>query len=363
MWPSILYDSLEIGFAYTSFKWANAARHNAGVMCVVISLRNRSGEPKYLFGHTAKMTVRNINAYLLAAADIFIQEGRDPLSGLPPLRYGSFALDDGNFTLSQREFDQIVSESPQASAFLRSFIGAKELLQGDRRYCVWITASQYPEALRIPDLERRIEKVRMWRSHSDRATTAKLADVPYRFAEIRQPDVAYWAFPTVSSERRNYLPIDRLQANVIASNQLYVIPDPDPCLFGLFSSRMHMVWIRAVGGRLKTDIRYSASLIYNSFPVPKLKDPQKLMIERTVFEILDAREHHTDLTLAQMYDPDGMPGDLRNAHDELDEAIDRIYRKRPFGSDDDRLELLFDMYEAAVAGAEFQHEFDLMADA
>lgn len=343
LWPHIFALGLEIHFCHLSFKWQNNAKKNAAVICVIIGVRGKSEGPKTIYsGHLAKKA-KNINAYLADAANIFIQPRKGPLSDLPLVNYGSFALDDGNYTLTQAEADSLLKQHPTAAKFLRPFVGAKELLQGGARYCLWLK-DDLDEALAHAEIRKRYERVRQWRLSSDRDTTVKLASTAHLFAEIRQPKKNYLAIPTVSSERRKYLPIDFLEQRTIASNQIYVVPDATPTLFGILASRMHMVWIHSVGGKLKNDYRYSAALLYNNLAVPDLSEAKSKEIEAHVLRILAIREHHSESTLARLYDPDEMPSDLAQAHRTLDAVIEGCYGLASNCTDEDRLSAMFKLY-------------------
>ncbi|MCF6345281.1 MAG: N-6 DNA methylase [Thiomicrorhabdus sp.] len=349
LWPHIL-DTLEIFFAHQSFKWTNNAKGNAGVTCVVVGVRaSSSKEAKYLFNNNLASEIQHINAYLSNASDIYIQNRRKQVSSLNPINYGSFALDDGNYTISKQERELIISRFPNSSPFLKRFAGAKELIQGGDRYCVWIENSQLKDALKVPVLHEKIEKVRKWRLASKREATKKLGANPHRFAENRQPSATYLAFPTISSERRTYIPIAFLSEDVIASNQIYVVDNAETYTFSIISSRIHMTWVRAVAGRLKTDYRYSSALCYNTFPFPDITKAQKTSLEDHVFNVLDEREKHPEKTMAELYDPDKMPKGLRQAHHDMDLAVEQCYRKTPFKNDEERLEYLFKLYEKMIA--------------
>ena len=345
LWKHLLEHNVEINFAYQSFKWTNNAKGNAGVTCAIIGLRNVSNKPKCIFNEGIKVEAKNINGYLIDANNTYVPGAKKQISSLPSINYGSFALDDGNYTLSEKEYLDIINSHSDAHLFLRKFIGAKELIQGVKRYCVWINEDNYTQAKQIPMINDRIQKVRKWRSESNRNSTVKLAEMPYRFAEIRQPSSFYIALPTVSSERREYIPMAYLNSDTIASNQVFIIPNAPSWVLGVVTSRMHMVWVRAVAGRLKTDYRYSAELCYNTFPFPDITDKQKKIIEMHVNNILAEREKHSDKTMAELYDPDKMPQGLREAHHSLDLTIEKCYRQAPFESDEKRLEHLFKRYE------------------
>ncbi len=347
LWPHIL-DEYEIDYAYQSFKWSNNAKKNAGVTCVIIAVRLKSQKKKRLFTGNVLTEVENINAYLSPSDNIFIHSRRKPISNMPALDYGSFALDDGNFTISEPEYRKIIQEYPEADKFLKPFIGAFEFLRGVKRYAVWIEDKNYQEALHIPVLRDKIKKVEAWRENSDRKSTKKLAQVPHKFAEIRYKDRNCIIMPIITSERRDYIPAGYLTRQTVVSNQAFAIYDAEPWVFGMLISRMHMVWVRAVAGQLETRIRYSSAVVYNNFPVPPLTGSEKADVKERVLSILDARESHSEKTLAQLYDPDKMPDDLRLAHQELDEAVDKIYRKKPFENDEERLAHLFDLYETMI---------------
>ncbi len=344
LWPAVLMENLEIYFAHKSFKWINNAKKNAGVTCVIIGVRNKSSKVKYIYDGNLKSEVSNINCYLVEGKNIFVEARKTPLSNLPPVNYGSFALDDGNFTLSSTEKFEFESKNPELSDFIRPFVGAHELIQGSLRYCLWLAAA--PENIRNIDAVRlRIARVQLWRSSSDREATRKLASIPHYFAEVRQPNCDYIAFPTVSSERREYIPVSFLSQNIIASNQIYVLPNALPWHFGVLTSKMHMVWIKAVGGRLKTDYRYSSAVCYNTFPIPKLIQSSLNSLSESSLNLLRVRELYSEKSLAELYDPDKIPDELQEAHKKLDFAVEQCYRSKPFSSDEERLEYLFKLYE------------------
>jgi len=352
LWPHILTEEVEIGFACQSFKWTNSAKANAAVMCVIIGLRRPSLRPKYLYSAGIQRRVSHISPYLVEGKTVYVVPRRQPISKIPPINYGSFALDDGNYTLIPSERDFIIQSGDSNDAqFIRPFLGAKEFIQGHVRYCLWIENSKIARAMRNPEIAARIGRVQKWRAASDRQTTVNLSEVPHRFAEIRQPSEHYFVFPTVSSERRPYIPVGLLDGTKVASNQLYVIPDANknPWLFGVISSQMHMVWVRAVAGRLEERIRYSSSICYNNFPLPDISAAQKKELDAAAQVVLMERERHFPKTIAQLYDPDTMPPGLLAAHQALDAAVEKFYRAKPFASDEERLEYLFALYEKMTA--------------
>lgn len=344
-WPDVLNDDEEIGFAYESFKWSNNAKNQAGVTVTVISIRNKSNDPKIFFTSIDSQKVQNINAYLLPIRDIFIDQSTKPISSLPELNYGSFALDDGVFTISLDERDELIKLDNRCEKFLRPFIGSAELLRGISRYAIWITSNDVEEANSIPVIKEKIDHVRDWRNKSTRTNTKKLASTPWRFAEIRYEEKPCVIIPIVSSERRGYIPMGYLSNSTIVSNAAFAVYDAEPYLFALLNSKMHMAWIRTVCGKLKTDYRYSSTLGYNTFPCPPLTSQQKEKLNQSARNILFARANHPELTLADMYDPNKMPEDLRQAHEENDILVDKLYRPTPFQTDEARLAALFKLYE------------------
>ena len=343
LWKHLLEHNVEISFAYQSFKWTNNAKGNAGVTCVIIGLRNISNKPKYLIDEGIKAEVKNINGYLIDYNNVYIEKSRNPISNFPDICFGSMPNDDGNLILNSEEADKICVKYPQYKHLVKLFLGSKEFIRGEQRYCLWITDEDYDKLENCPEILDRINKVATYRMESKRDATNKLADVPYRFGEVRYSETN--SMPRVSSENRQYIPCGFLNSNTVISDSALAIYNAESWVFGVVTSRMHMVWVRAVAGRLKTDYRYSAELCYNTFPFPDITDKQKQIIEMHVNNILAEREKHSDKTMAELYDPDKMPQGLREAHHSLDLAIEKCYRQAPFENDEKRLEHLFKRYE------------------
>lgn len=347
LWPHILDNNIYISFCHTSFKWTNNARFNAGVICVVIGLKNTSNlSNQYIYDSSngSKRNVSSITPYLTEGDFIFIEQRKNPLSLiLPPINYGSFALDDGNLTLNSIEADELTSIYPDAAPLIKKFIGAKELLQGQKRYCLWLESMD--QAQEFPLIYDRINKVKKWRLASDRKSTVNIANTPYKFAEIRQPSTSYLAFPTISSESREYIPSQYFEADTIASNQIYIIPEAPLWLFAVLSSAMHMVWVRSIGGRLKSDIRYSSSLCYNTFPLPAISEKIENELNEKALTLLTLREKYSDKTLTKLYNPKSMPEDLKYAHIQVDEVVDKAFHHKGTASDESRLNTLLKLYE------------------
>lgn len=350
MFPKIFKLGLEIGFAYTSFKWENNAKYNAGVTVAVINIRNASNKPKQLNVNGYWHEVKNINGYLAEGrSDIFVDRKKDVLSGMPPMVFGSMPRDGGHFVLTTKEKDEIASQQSGAEKYIKKYLGSAEYIRGIDRYCLWITDTEYDKASMIPKIRERLNRVQAFRLKSDAKSTRDYALRPYRFVQISYKPTNSIIVPRVSSERRDYIPIGYLDKDTVIADSAFAVYDAAPYVFGLISSHTHMVWVRAVAGRLKTDFRYSSAIVYNNFPVPPLSDNDKANIEEKVFGVMDARENHPEKTLADMYDPDKMPDDLRLAHQQLDEVVDNIYHKKPFNSDEERLSYLFDLYEQMTA--------------
>ena len=270
LWPIILGLNLEIGFSYDSFRWSNNAKYNAGVTCIIISLRNISKKDKFIFGESSSKKVKNINAYLIASKNIFISKRNNSISDLPKMSYGNKPVDSGNLLLNEDERNKIINEYPKTKRLIRKFYGADEFIKGKSRYCIWIENSDLELANSIPIIKKRIEKIKLFRLNSKKPATKKLAIRPHQFEDLNTSKNNCIIVPSVSSERRKYIPIGFLEKNVVVSNAAHVIYDPPLYLLSILCSYMHMKWVFAVGGYLGSSIRYSSTLCYNSFPLPFL---------------------------------------------------------------------------------------------
>jgi hypothetical protein len=349
LWPEILI-KIEIGYAYRSFKWANSAKNSAGVTVAIISLRNIANGDKYIYENGLRNTAQNINAYLLDAPDTYFYRRREQISGLPECVMGNKPTDGGNLILDATEYQALLSEHPEASKFLKKFTGAGDYVNGSTRYCLWIDDNEVDEAIKIRPIAERLKKVSDFRAgRTDTPSTVEYAKYPHRFRQRSHKNSQFIIVPSVTSERREYIPIGYQDNNTIASNAANVIYDAPLWVFGIISSKMHMAWVRVVAGQLETRIRYSSAIVYNNFPVPALSTAEKQSLETKVYDVLDVRERHSEQTLAELYDPDKMPEDLRISHNELDKVVDSIYRKKPFANDEERLAHLFEFYEQLKA--------------
>ena len=350
LWLRVLNENLEIFFAHQSFKWENNAKGNAGVTVVIVGIRNVSNEPKLIFKDGVLQSVKNINPYLTGGNSVSIRRKSKPLSkDFPNLVYGSLLNDGGNLTLIRKDKENIEKSYKDAQIFIKKYVGAREFLRGEERWCLKINDNQLGLANSIPEIKKRLDKISEMRAKSTEASTRKIAKTPHKYYFSAHKDTDSIIVPRTSSERREYIPIGFLNSDTIISDAAQAIYDAKPWIFGVISSQMHMTWVRAVAGRLKTDYRYSSALCYNTFPIPPLTTKQKETLTRHVYTILEEREKHSEKTMAQLYDPDKMPADLLEAHQSLDLAVERIYRSRPFGSDEERLEYLFKLYEKMIA--------------
>ncbi len=346
LFPEILDLGVEINFAHTSFRWSNSASRNAGVTCVVLGLAPPSSALKILDSSSGRRRVAHITPYLTAAdQDVIVRRSSRPLADVPPMISGSKPSDGGHLVLSAEERRALVIADARSSQFIRPYVGSEEFLSGKERYALWITDHQFKVAASIPAISRRLEAVREDRLRSSEKSTRDMADSPHRFYFSSHRDAPAIIIPLVSSERRDYVPMGFLGPGTVISNKANAIYDAEPWLFGLIQSRMHVAWLRAVGGKLEDRLSYSVVLVYNTFPVPTLTDADKAALTTGALQVLAAREQYPDRTLAELYDPDKMPLPLRSAHETLDDTVDRLYRPSGFASDDERLELLFEMYE------------------
>lgn len=349
LWPQIFNKDVRMIFGYSSFKWSNNAQKKAGVTVTIIGLGNKRQEKSiYYFEGNKRNKVPFLNAYLVAGSNVFVENRNTVLSTFPEMKFGSMPNDGGFLTLDENEYENLIKNCSEAREFINSFLGAEEFINRKRRYCLWITDENKSKALRIKPIYQRVQKCKEHREASKRESTQKLADVPYRFGEIRYKNSPSIIMPGASSERRTYIPIDFLSRGTVISNAAFAIYDAEPWLFSVLNSKMHMAWVRTVGGKLKTDYRYSVQLVYNTFPFPHINEDQKNILKRNAFEIIGVRENHPGKTLADLYNPESMPEDLKAAHEANDLAIEKLYRAKPFSSDEERLEFLFKLYEQMI---------------
>ena len=347
LWPKILSYELEIFFAFKDIKWTNNAKGNAGVTVSIIGLSKPNNIKKILYSDDKKISGDNINPYLIIGNTILITKSRSTLSKIPKMEGGNQPREGGHFILSKTEKEIFIKNYPDTIKFIRKLTGSNEFLNNIERWCIWIKAEQVEEAEKIDILKNKIDLVRELRTNGN-TLERNFVNFSYRFIQNKEAVNSQIIIPVVSSEAREYIPIDFVEKDVIILNSANVIYDPETFVFGLLCSKIHNVWVKAVAGKLENRIRYTSGVCYNSFPFPEISQKQKEQINLHVFEVLEEREKHSSKTLAQLYDADKMPIGLKEAHHQLDLAIERCYRLKPFESDTERLEYLFKEYEKMI---------------
>ena len=351
LWPLIFGLGNHIAFAHTSFKWSNLASHNAGVTCVIVGLTAQELARRTLFDEDTARTVEQIGPYLLPMAEIFVEKRAVALHGLSGMDYGNKPSDGGHLLLSAEERARLLTVDG-ASRFVRQYIGANEFINADCRYCIWVQDDERELAESIPEISHRIELVRETRLKSRGSQALKAAATPHRFVYAPHRDALCIVVPQHFSERRQYITVGLLNGREqVVANSACAIYEATLLDFAILSSRLHLAWIDAVCGKLETRYRYSSTLGWNTFPVPTMTEKNKGDLTRCAEDIMLAREHHFPATIADIYDPDNMPADLRAAHDRNDEVLERIYIGRRFKNDTERLEKLFDLYTKMTSTA------------
>ena len=344
LWPLLFKSGMSISFAYTSFKWNNNAKYNAGVTVIILGL-DKEPRTKYIYRDEQKSEVNNISPYLIEFRDVITFPQSKSISSLQPMIFGSKSSDGGALILTLQEKEKLIEQYPESAHFIKRYVGADDSINGFQRFCLWVEDEEYSEADRIPPLHKRFEQCRKMREDSTKVSTKEMASYPYKFTEIRYEDTECLVVPRVSSERRKYIPMSYMPNGTVVDGSSQTIYNVTLFTFGIVNSMMHMVWVKTVGGKLETRYRYSAQLCYNTFPFPKISAEKKQEIESAAEEVLITREYYPEKTLAELYDPDKMPQDLREAHAKLDDIVESCYPGYPFVSDEARLECLFKLYE------------------
>jgi len=356
LWPDLLRHGVHLHFAHRTFQWSSEASGKAAVHCVIIGFGLQEAAQKTIFeyeniqGEAHAIAARNINPYLVDAPNIIAEGRMQPLSASRPLANGSIPADGGHLILEPADKDTLIASEPIAEKWLRPYLGAEGFIHNQYRYCLWLLNCQPNELRLMPAVLQRVEAVREFRLKSSKAATRDKAATPTRFTENRQPvDGIYLALPRTSSENRFYIPIGFLSSEVIAANDLQIVPDAGLYEFGILTSVMHMAWVKATSGRLKSDYRYSAKFTYNTFPWPEPTGTQRQTIETAAQTVLNARAQFPNATLADLYDPLAMPPELVRAHQTLDRAVDAAYGKKSFASEAERVAFLFERYQAITS--------------
>lgn len=355
LWPVVLSTGQEIAFAHTSFKWANLASHNAGVTVAIVGLSNNAGPVRSLYsineeGETIQREAKTINAYLVAAANVVVRSSAKPLNALAEMSYGNKPVDDGHLLLTRDEVAELGLTPEQRAHFLRRIYGSREFIHGESRYCLWIEDVDLAAASEIPSIRRRIEAVRRKRLASRDRGANLMASRSHQFREMNIGACSTIIIPRHSTERRDYLPIGYLAPGTVIADSAFALYDAPLWHFALIASRLHLVWIGTVCGKLETRFRYSNIFGWNTFPVPMLTVKNRADLTACAENILLAREAHFPATVADLYAPGHMPENLRAAHDRNDDVLERIYVGRRFRNNSERLEKLFEMY-TTMAGS------------
>lgn len=340
----------KIHFAHQTFKWSNEAKGNAAVYCIIVGFANFDTENKTIFeysdikGEPQAIKVKNINPYLKSGSDILITKKSNPICKVPAMSCGNMPLDGGFLLFSDEEKKAFLQKEPLAEKYIKSMISAREFLNNEPRWCLWLVDAKPDEIRKMPEVMKRVEGVKKFREASVRVSTQKAALTPTLFRDRNNPD-SFIVIPRVSSENRKYIPMGFGKEN-IANNSCHIIPNGDLYLFGHLMSEMHMTWVKYVCGRLESSFRYSKDIVYNNYPFPQnTTESNKKKVEDATKKVLEARANHTNSSLADLYDPLSMPLDLAKAHQALDKAVDLCYRPQAFVNETSRIEHLFSLYE------------------
>jgi hypothetical protein len=331
----------------------NNARDKAAVHVIIVGLSGQS-KTRQLYqqieGRWHSKLVSNISPYLIEGNNVAVLAKTKPLiNGVPPLLFGNKPTDGGHLLMNRAERDTLLKQEPQAAMWVRKVLGSDEFLNGQDRWCLWLVGIANAELQSMPLVYSRVQKVAEMRRKSTKLSTQKKSNTPHIFDENRQPTTGdYILIPGVSSERRTYIPIGFYDASVISTNANYILPNGTLYEFAILTSLIHNDWMRLVAGRLKSDYRYSATVVYNTFPWPDVTDEQRKSLIALAKTVLLTRENYPESTLAELYDPLKMPEDLLEAHQALDKAVDRLYRDKPFRDATERLSCLLERYEALI---------------
>ena len=346
---------IKIHFAHRTFSWRNEAKGNAAVHCVIIgfSLENIKDKKIYSYadikGEPQELIVDNINPYLFGGSDMVIVSKSNPISNVPIIKRGNSPYDGGHFLFTESQYKEFLALEPKSISYFKKFIGAKEFISGESKYCLWLLGIQPEEIKTLPKILDRIKKVKLFRENSPGKETQSYASTPAVFRDKNNPD-SFIVVPRVSSENRKYIPMGFFDKNSIAGDTCMIIPNGDLFLFGQLTSQMHMAWVKYTCGRLKSDLRYSKDIVYNNYPFPQnVSEANKKKVEAAAQKVLDARAAYPTSSLAALYDPLCMPAILVKAHQALDKAVDLCYRPQAFMNELSRIEYLFGLYESYSA--------------
>jgi hypothetical protein len=353
LFPDIFGLGVHIHFAYQTFPWSNNAKHNAGVHVIIIGLSAQESKNKTIYKILNKSwhseIVENISPYLVSGSNITVKPLSKPIQPRTKMIFGNKPTDGGYLYLSESEKNEFELNEPYSKQYIRQILGAKEFLHSQKRWCLWFEGADLESLVKHPLIKERLDGVRELRENSDAQSTRDYATHPHLFRQIAQPNSGnYILVPIHSSENRAYVPIGFLNHDIICTNANQMIPNGTLYDFGLLTSIAHNDWMRLLAGRLKSDYRYSGTIVYNTFPFPKATDEQKKYIESLAEEVILARADNHGKTLAELYDPEKMPKDLKTAHENLDDAVDRLYKAQGFNTTEERLAHLLSLYEKLV---------------
>ena len=343
-----LYDrfGIHIDFAHRTFRWDSEASLKAHVHCVIVGFSSAPNKAeKRLFDNDSVKQVGNINPFLIDSPTVFVESITKPICNVPSFGIGNMPIDNGNYLFTKEEMNDFISVEPLSEKYFHPWYDSRGFINNKRKYCLWLGNCSPTELKRMPKCLERIENVRTFRAASKRASTLKYADYPTRFPTENMPSTNYLVVPEVSSQRRRYLPIGFMTPDILCSNKLRLMPNGSTYHFGILESNVHMAWMRAICGRLKSDYDYSIAVVYNNFPWPSPSPEQKAKIEQTAQGILDARALYPDSSLADLYDPLTMPPELRKAHDRNNVAVMKAYGFPTSMSEADCVAALMKMYQ------------------
>jgi len=356
LWGELFHKfKIKINFAHQTFKWSNEAKGNAAVHVAIIGFSYVEVKKKIIYsyeqinGEPTENAVIKINSYLVEASEVILKSINTPICKVPKMQSGSASRDGGFLIFSEEEKNELVKLYPESVVFFKRFISGDDFINSKTRWCLWLKEYSPDKFRHIKEIAKRLNEVKNFREKSTRIGTRKMADLPYLFAEERQPKNDFLLIPKVSSENRKYIPIAYLTNDFIVTDKTFIIPNTDLFHFGILTSIMHMAWVKYTCGRLESRFSYSNTIVYNNYPWPESPSPaQVAAIEAAAQKVLDVRAQYPNASLADLYDPLTMPQPLQKAHTELDKAVDTAYRPQAFATEAKRLEYLFELYEKKI---------------
>ena len=350
LWPLVLKNTNEISFIHEEFNWSNNAKNKAGVTVVIIGVNNKTKLKKKIYTQDTITSVDQINPHLKSGPTVYVEALPKAISDLPKMVRGNYTGCCQSLILTQNEYNDLLNKHPKASKYIRKYLGSSELIKKESRFCLWISDEELENAKKFEFIKKRINLVEVERFQSSDKGQNRIASRSHQFREFNETKDISVVIPVVSSFRRTYIPCDIVQKGTIVPNSAQIVYDCDLHIFSILMSRMHMLWLRLMAGKLRSDIRYSSSLCWNTFPFPKISSEMKQELITSSMDILSERENFPDKTLANLYDPANMPSSLKSLHKKNDHLIESLYKTSPFCSDDQRLEHLFKLYKKMTGG-------------